>query len=305
MKQYSKLFSLVVLASATSGMLHAEDHNGGDRVVPFLQWRSQGRDMARKLYGTTSWAVYQPDMDNTYGTFDITVQYDQSFRNSRIADCLFGPAVVANNTGTSNNNCDDSCDDSAVIMISGLEAADLPGTTTRGPRELMAENFLLPRDFRSVISFSPKVQDVVVDFNLFVGLDRWCSGLYFRLYGPVVWNRVNLRASESVIEPGTATTFDAAGDVEDIGGGYQTGYFDVDAPVPTENLFDRALSYFGGCPFPGGYDGQSVTVQPLKFAKFSDCNIPGITIHVMILAVQTNVTKPVLQNFVVNLAITT
>ncbi len=265
MKQYSKLFSLVALLGATSSILHAEE-NHGDRVVPFLQWRSQGRDMARKLYGTTSWAVYQPDMeDQTYGTFNVTVQYDQSFRNSRIADCLFGPAVVANNVETP-NNCNNDCDD-AVIMISGL---DVEGT--RGPRELMAENFLLPRDFKSVISFSPKVQDVVVDFNLFVGFSRWCDGLYFRLYGPVVWNKVNLKAKESVINPGTPSNFDV--DPVVLGGGYEAGFFDVDA-VPTQSLFDKALEFFGGCTFPGGYEGQEVTVQSLKFAKFSNCPVAG------------------------------
>jgi len=270
MKQYSKLFSLVALLGATSSMLHAEE-NHGDRVVPFLQWRSQGRDMARKLYGTTSWAVYQPDMeDQTYGTFNVTVQYDQSFRNSRIADCLFGPAVVANNVETP-NNCNNDCDDDAVIMISGLDAAPIAGATTRGPRELMAENFLLPRDFRSVISFSPKVQDVVVDFNLFVGFSRWCNGLYFRLYGPVVWNKVNLRAKESVIAAGTATT-DA-----DLGGGYEQGFFDPAAEVPTQSLFNEALQFFNGCPFPGDYEGQEVSVQPLRFAKFSNnCDTPAV-----------------------------
>ena len=39
---------------------HFEVHSAGlepkGYILPFLQWRSQGRDMARKLYGTTSWA---------------------------------------------------------------------------------------------------------------------------------------------------------------------------------------------------------------------------------------------------------
>lgn len=276
MKQYSKLFSLVALLGVTSNMV--AENNSCDRVVPFLQWRSQGRDMARKLYGTTSWAVYQPDMEGRYGTFNVTVQYDQSFRDSNIAGCLFGPAIVANNTSTP-NSCNKSCDD-AVLMVSGLNAPNIAGTTTRGPRELMAENFLLPRDYRSVISVSPKVQDVVVDFNLFVGLDRWVNGLYFRLYGPVVWNKMNLRAEEAVVNATTAssaaiTNPDGTITYTTLGGGYAQGFFDPSAPVPTQALFGRALQFFGGCPFPDKYTvpatDKAVSVQPLRFAKFSDC----------------------------------
>jgi len=268
MKQYSKkLFSLVVLCGTASSMLlHARDNdnnNHGNRVVPFLQWRSQGRDMARKLYGTTAYAVYQGDMDGTYGTFNATIQYDQNFRHNQITECLFGPAVINNFSNNGNtNSCDDSCNND-VIMISGLNAADLPGTTTRGPRELMAENFLLPRDFRSVISFSPRVQDVVFDLNLYVGFDRWVNGLYFRLYGPVVWNKASLRAKETVLEEGTE--------------GYTQGYFDPNTEVPRDALFNGALEFFGGCPFLADYTDASVSVQPLRFAKFSNCNLTNTT----------------------------
>ncbi len=291
MKQYSKkLFSLAVLCSTAAGvgMLHADnDHNNGNRVVPFLQWRSQGRDQARKLYGTTSYAVYQDygdyvDSDDRcgwgwfgFGTFNVTVQYDQSFRGKEITQALFGPAVIENfRTGTTTtvttNNCNRSCDDDCgndSIVISGMNAATIgTATTNRGPRELMAENFLLPRDFRSVITFSPKVQDVVVDFNLFVGLNRWVNGLYFRLYGPVVWNRATLNPCENIIAAGT-----------DAAGAYTQGFFDPAAEVPVESMFRSALSYFGGCPFPGDYTDESVTVQPLRFAKFSNCNLPITT----------------------------
>lgn len=300
MKQYSKkLFSLAVLCStaASVGILHADnDNNNGNRVVPFLQWRSQGRDEARKLYGTTSYAVYQEydDVDSGsdgcgwfrlgFGTFNVTVQYDQSFRGKQITRALFGPAVIENfNSGTTpvvTNNCNRSCDDECgndSIVISGLSAPTIgTATTNRGPRELMAENFLLPRDFRSVITFSPKVQDVVVDFNLFVGLDRWVNGLYFRLYGPVVWNRATLNPCENILSAGTPSVVAADGTVTTLGGGYQAGFFD-DVAVPTQALFHSALSYFGGCPFPDDYEGQSVEVQPLRFAKFSNCNLPITT----------------------------
>lgn len=251
MKQYSKkLFSLAVLCSTATVMLQASNDNA-NRVVPFLQWRSQGRAMDRKLYGTTSWSVYQGDMDNNYGTVNVTLQYDQTFRGKDLAHCLFGPALIEN--VTTGSKCDNDC--GSAIVISGLESVEAPAT--RGARELMAENFLLPRDFKSVVTFSPKVQDVVVDLNLFVGLDRWVSGLYFRLYGPIVWNKASLKPSEVLAE-------------DSFEGDYTQGFFDPAAEVPVSGLFKNALSFFGGCEFPGGYDDESVTVQPLRFAKFSD-----------------------------------
>jgi hypothetical protein len=255
MKQYSKLFSLLVLLSTTSVMLAdcCNNDNDDNGVVPFIQFRSQGRNSARKLEGTTSYGVYQGDMDGTYGTFNIALEYDQSFRNKGITCCLFGDALV---TTPSTNNCNNDCGDMSIV-ISGLNNA------TRAATDLMAENFLLPRDFRSVLTFSPKVQSVIVDFDLFVGFDRWCNGLYFRLYGPVVWNKANLRACENITSAGTVAS-----------GQYTEGYFDIATAVPTSSLFQSALSFFGGCQLPK-YANEAVTVQPLKFAKFSNCNLPS------------------------------
>ena len=253
MKQYAKkLFSLVVLCSTTSVMLQADcDNNKGNNVLPFIQWRSQGRDMARKLYGTTSYAVYQDDMDSVYGTFNIDLQYDQTFRGNRLAECLFGASLVSNTASTTTNDCN-KCDD--VLVISGLGANGLG--TGRAVTDWMAENFMLPRDFKSTISFSPKIQDVVVDFNLYVGLDRWVKGMYFRLYGPFAWNKADLRADENVLTPGTA--------------GYPQGYFSVVEAIPSTSLFKQALNFFGGCT---PVQPTDYTVQPLKFAKFSNCNL--------------------------------
>ncbi|HLW73064.1 MAG TPA: hypothetical protein VKR54_03370 [Candidatus Babeliales bacterium] len=266
MKQYSKkLFSLVVLCSTATVMLQTNcDDDNGNRVVPFLQWRSQGRDTARKLYGTTSYAVYQDDMDSVYGTFNATLQYDQTFRGNRLLCALFGASLVSNPSGITttttsscNSDCDNSCDD--FIVISGLETSTGTPNTTRAKTDWMAENFLLPRDFKSAISFSPKVRDVLLDLNLYVGLDRWVKGLYFRLYGPITWNKASLDANETIITKGTR--------------GYEAGYFD-ELDVPASSLFTSALNFFGGCQLPA-YDGQEVTIQPLKFAKFSNCNLPS------------------------------
>ena len=234
MKQYSKkLFSLVALCSAAITL------EATTRISPFLQWRSEGRDTARKLYGMTDFVIYQADMDGCYGTFDATLQYDQTFRGKEIAQALFGSQSL----GTDNN----------VISISGSEA------TGRGTFDWMAENFYLPRDFRGTLTLKPKVQNILVNFDVYFGLDKWCGGLYFRLYGPVVHTRSGLHITENVVTAGTAAN-----------GGYTRGFFDPATDVETNELFQTALSFFGGNQL--SYADQTVTPQPLRFAKLADNN---------------------------------
>ena len=255
MKQYSKLFSLVVLCgTATAALASCDNDNGNNCVIPFIQWRSQGRNMARKLEGETSYAIYQGDRDENNGTMFVDLEYDQTFRGGKIAQCLFGNSLVSS---TSTNNCDNDCNE--TLVISGLNSAN------RAATEWMAENFMLPRDFKSAISFSPKVQSFMVDLHLYVQLDRWVNGMYFRLYGPVTWNKSSLNADETISSKGTAD-----------GGAYPQGYFDPFTAVSNSSLFQSALNFFGGCQLPA-YNtpaaNYNVNVQPLKFAKFSDCNL--------------------------------
>ena len=194
------LLTTIILATPLLPECDSDCSSGNIRVAPFVQWRSQGRDTARKLVGTTSHHVYLYDMESFYGTFNITPQYDQSFRDDELLGCYFGSSLT---------NCNS-------LTIAGTAATSLDVN-----KDWMAENFYLPRDFRSTITFSPRVQNFLVDFNLFVGLDEWVKGLYFRVYGPVVNNRVTLDACESVEEEGTI--------------GYAPGFF---------NTTDSSCNYF-------------------------------------------------------------
>jgi len=224
------LFLLTIIIQTT--LIQSDDCcDESFRVAPFVQWRSEGRDTARKLVGTTSHHVYLHDMESFYGTFNITPQYDQIFNGDNLLKCYFGSSLT---------NCN-------TLAIVGTEI-DLP---TRN-KSWMAENFYLPRDFKSTISFNPTVQNFLVDFNLYVGLDEWVKGLYLRLYGPVVNNRVSLNPCELVEQTG------------DIG--YEPGFFNQSA-VPADTLLPTALSFFNGCTtiiVPG------IITTPLLKAKISD-----------------------------------
>ncbi len=212
------------------------------RTVPFVQWRSQSRNVPRKLVGTTSHHVYLHDMESFYGTFNITPQYDQTFNGNDIAECFFGASLI-NSPAT--NDCSNGCSESLIISGSLVP--------NRSPFEWMAENFYLPRDFKSSISFEPKLHDFLVDFYLYVGLDEWVKGMYFRIYGPVVNNKTSLNPCETNIAPGTV--------------GYAPGFFSANE-VPANTLLPSALAFFSGNTtviVPG------ITVDPLLKSKITNC----------------------------------
>lgn len=226
-----QLQKLLLLIAAVYSAISLAGQPTELRVAPFVQWRSEGRDTARKLVGTTSHHVYLHDMESFYGTFNMTPQYDQTFHTDKLLECYFGSSLT---------NCNS-------ITIAGTHA-----TTLDVKKDWMAENFYLPRNFKSTITFEPKVQNFLVDFNLYVGLDEWVKGLYFRIYGPVVNNRVTLNPCEKIQEVGTE--------------GYAPGFFSASA-IPASTLLQSALSFFNGnttITVPG------IITTPLLKAKIAD-----------------------------------
>ena len=194
----------------------------------------------------------------------ITPKYSQSFRPSRICRCLFGdvltesaintttvPTGTTVTTNTNSCNDDSGCGSSRGCTIA-IQGSAVPTTTANNSVALAAENFLLARDFNGEISFKPQVRTFSLDFQFYMALDEWCEGLFFRVYGPFVHNRYDLRFNEDVISAGTAA------------GGYAAGFFDTVA-VPQANLLQSFQAYAQGNTI--AYPGSTVTVQPLQYAK--------------------------------------
>lgn len=162
-------------------------------VAPFLCFRSQGFNAAREL---VCWQtqINKSCMDNWYGSLSATLEYSHSFDSLGIAECLLGDAI-----------CSRRCD-SATFAVQGTKV------TGRNPHALMAENFYLPTDFSSEVTIKPVTENLIVDFNFYLGLDEWVQGLYVRIHAPAVLTRTNLQFCERPINPGTND--------------YDPGYFD-------------------------------------------------------------------------------
>ena len=175
-KTLKKLFSIAALISVAATMA---DHT---RVATFYNARSQGTNAARWLVGTTG-HMYHYEMDKHNGTISLTPEYTRTFKSDRISECLFG-----------------ACGD---IKIKGSAVIG----ATPGATDWLADWFYLPEDFDGTISFHPRIQNFIADFDFYWGMDKWYEGLYFRLHAPIVWTKWDLRCCENVANAGTAGTW--------------------------------------------------------------------------------------------------
>ena len=146
---------------------------------PFLAYRSQSWNAARQIAGIQPF-INRYDMDSTYGNFSIALEYTRSFRPEHINSFLFGGDLVGCNS----------------LLIQGSTVEN------RSSVAWLADYFGLPQDFSSCVSFCPRIENVIVDFDFYLGLDEVTEGLYVRLYAPLVWTRWCLRMGECLTDQG-------------------------------------------------------------------------------------------------------
>lgn len=212
-------------------------------VTPYFSARSQGVNAARHASGMLN-QFHLYEVETLYGTLSITPEYTRTFHTQDIAHCLFSDALINN-----------------VITISGSRVAN------RGPRDWLADYFYLPTDFKSTLHFNPLIDNFLVDFNFYIGLDDWYQGLYFYVYAPLVHTRWNLRMRECIINSGVNA--------------YPAGYF-TPAILPRGQLNNSFTEFANGrvinpvdqtitLPLDAGSitENFSTVLQPLQHAKIS------------------------------------
>jgi hypothetical protein len=215
MNQLKKqLLCLTVLVSAPQ--LFADGTTS--KIVP----RSQSFNAARQIVGwdNPNWGIHRKYQDEDYSSFNMIFEYTRTFRGNSLAQALFGNDLVCS-----------GCDDLA-INVSGSAVPN------RGANDWFADYFGLPRDFQSTVTFKPQIQNYLLEFSYYLGLDGWCQGTYFKIYAPFVHTKWNLNAKECPVSAGTP-----------YNGNYFQGYFSSNV-VPTTQMNNSFLSYANGCtPF--------------------------------------------------------
>ncbi len=169
-----------------------------------VTFRSQGRNRVIQDV-LTDGLIYLPDMESWYGYAAITPAYERSFRSGKIANCLFGPSFSTVSTGTTisttSNSCSSSCEtscDSRTILVQGSTVAN------RNSSAWLADYFYLPSDYDGSFTVKPRITNVNVNFDFFIGFKGWCdTDLYFRVYGPFTHTSWDLNLCETVVSTGT------------------------------------------------------------------------------------------------------
>ncbi len=225
-------------------------------VATRLKFRSQGRDRVIQDAGMQD-LIYLPDMESWYGIFSIIPEYTQSFRSKNIANCLFGSDLVTSTSTASAstlNNCNTGCDTSSscssrTILVQGSDVENRSATAW------FADYFYLPTDFNGSFSVKPRVSNININFDFYLGLDEWCNNMYFRMYGPVTFTRWKLGFCETDATSTSSTNEHLA------------GYF-TPAELEASSLLSSFAAYARG-ETPGTVQG--VEFQGLQFARMTSC----------------------------------
>ena len=222
-----KYFSAIALSVALTTPAHAEQH-----VATSFNTRSISRNAARDLAGWTNYINKDSSPDTVYGAISITPEYNHTFSGHNITRTLFGDNLIG-------SGC------SQHLKISGSQV------NMRSPQDLLADYFYLPSDFESTVQFQPTIDNVIIDFGFYLGLDAWAKGVYFCLHAPFAHTRWDININENIIEPGI--------------NGSMAGYFTPDG-LPRNELLDSFTSFVNGKSIA---NTENITFQELKFAQMS------------------------------------
>jgi hypothetical protein len=151
-----------------------------DILLPF----SEGSNRARQYAGVAH-LQNLADQEDWNWHLDFALEYNQNFKRG-----LLGTYFFPNNTNRITVGEDRS--------ISG--SADVRGT-----------DLGLSETFNGTLTICPKIQNVVFEPRLYVGLDRWVEGLWFDVSLPIQYTRWTMQACEvttssggDIFNPGTS-----------------------------------------------------------------------------------------------------
>ena len=166
-----------------------------------------------------------------YGVFSVAVGYERS-RNS----CGLGKVFSFNKSGTTTFAGDQGTSGGAGAININDSSSDA-----------RSADFGMSGTHAETLTFSPKISKVLVNFDLFVGLDEFINGLWARVTAPIVYAKYNLDPCNSVTAEGGA--YYPAGFVANTASAVKVPYTDVKTAWKTQGAYGEVLaSGYGKLP---------------------------------------------------------
>jgi len=131
--------------------------------------RSVGDNTAREFAGWHPF-IFKYNVDQNYTSVALITEFTKSRCPGQIANSLFC------------TNC---------LTFSGSQFAG-----RKNGSELIAENFGLSPYFKGSLRVNPKIENYILDFNFYFGLDEWIPGLFLRINAPITHTKWNLGLDE-------------------------------------------------------------------------------------------------------------
>jgi len=229
---------------------------------PFYLTRSQGRNAARELAGYQQF-INQDDRCEKYGAFYAAVQYERSFWPEQIARYLFGDDYV---------NC-------RHLYIQGSQVQN------RHKKAWLADYFGLAPDYKSQLTFCPKIQNAILDLDFYLGLDQSIEGLYLNFNFPIAWTKWELNPCETICTD-SIQTFSAGYMAEKEVSrtemsksflGYMNGntFGDMKTPIRHSKILPGSCSKTRLVHFRGSLGYNFALDRDYHFGVFAQLLIPG------------------------------
>ena len=181
----------------------------------FMTYRSQGFNFARDNSGWLDRCIEN--------NASVAVEYGRAFDSCAITNYFFG---------------------AQELIFSGSRRTD------RGERDILADYFGLPTDFKSSLRFEPEVKNIVVDFDFYKFLGK-CKRFAVRVNAPVVRSTWALNPCETVLD---------------------SGVFDYPAGYMSEEFIARADLKNGALNVLSGAQKFGDLVFPLQFGRITSCS---------------------------------
>lgn len=201
-------------------------------AYPYIGYRSQSRNEARRISGIQEF-IHQYGKENVNGDFSLALEYTRSFKPEKLAKQLFG--------------CDLDCCNTLYVQGSDV--------TNRNAKAWLADYFGLSPLFSSAVRFCPRIENVLVDMNLHLGLDGWHKGLFLDVYSPLTWTKWQLNMQECIKDSGST--------------GFAAGYMD-DAAIARGSLANSFTEAMSGTTVFGDMK------EAIKFQRMTNCPLTKV-----------------------------